>query len=116
LKPYAGFATLQVQHTTLLSQAAGIQPAATLTDLPSPGVQTSLLQHLLHLRNTTFQYFESPWDMDFINGCSTQEEVKWKLQSNFVIQNSVCVSEKQRAFLRNFVLIQVMYINKIFNF
>ena len=54
--------------------------------------------------------------MDFINECSTQEEVKWKLKSNFVIQNRVCVSEKQRDFLHNFVPIQVMYINRIFNF
>jgi hypothetical protein len=54
--------------------------------------------------------------MDFINECSTQDEVKRKLKSDFVIQNRVCVSEKQRAFLHNFFLIQVMYINQIFKF
>jgi len=32
------------------------------------------------------------------------------------MQDHVCVFEKGRAFLYNFVLIQVMYINQIFNF
>jgi len=65
-----------------------------MTDLPSPGAQTSLLQQTSQLKKTTFQYFESPWDMDFNNESSTQGEVKWKLKSNLVKQNRTTIFEK----------------------
>lgn len=65
---------------------------------------------------TPFHYFETPWDMDFINECSTRKEVKWKLKSVLVLQKSICLFGKERAPLHNFVLIQVMYINQMFNF
>ena len=42
--------------------------------------------------------------------------VKWKMKSILVMQDRVCVFEKGRSFLHNSILIQVMYINQIFNF